>query len=82
MDSIVDWLVIGYFSVVDPDPHHDGENGSGTDPGSIKSSQNKGDFFVPDIFGHLNPLLECQKAGKIKPFSLLIIFPHLYSIWK
>ena len=27
----------------DPDPHRDGENGSGTDPGSIKSSQNKGD---------------------------------------
>ena len=27
----------------DPDPHRDGENGSGTDPGSIKSSQNKAD---------------------------------------
>ena len=30
-------------SVVDPDPHRGGENGSETDPGSIKSSQNKGD---------------------------------------
>ena len=29
---------------VDPDPHRDGENGFGTDPGiSIKGSQNKGD---------------------------------------
>ena len=27
----------------DPDPHRDGENGPGTDPGSIKSSQNKED---------------------------------------
>ena len=27
----------------DPDPDRDGENGSGTDPSSIKSSQNKGD---------------------------------------
>ena len=27
----------------DLDPHLDGENGSGTDPGSIKGSQNKGD---------------------------------------
>ena len=28
-------------SVVDPDPHCDRENGSRTDPGSIKGSQNK-----------------------------------------
>ena len=28
------------------DPHHDRENGSGTDPGSIKISQNKGDKKV------------------------------------
>ena len=28
---------------MDPDPHRDGENGSRTDPGSIKSSQNKED---------------------------------------
>ena len=42
-------------SVVDPDPHRDGENGSGTDPGSIKGSQNKGErkfsfyHFVLDL---------------------------------
>ena len=32
------------ISWLDPDPdlHRDGENGSGTDPGSIKSSQKKG----------------------------------------
>ena len=29
-------------SVVDPYPYLDGENGSGTDTGSIKSNQNKG----------------------------------------
>ena len=31
----------------DPDlnPHRDGENGPGTDQGSIKGSQNKGDKF-------------------------------------
>ena len=28
---------------MDPDPDREGENGSGTDPGSIKSSQNKWD---------------------------------------
>ena len=31
-----------FTSVVDLDPHRDGENGSGTDPGTIKGSQNKG----------------------------------------
>ena len=28
---------------MDPDPHRDGEIGSGTYPGNIKGSQNKGD---------------------------------------
>ena len=38
----------------DPDPQRDGENGSGTDPGSLKGSQNKGDknvfFFFIELF--------------------------------
>ena len=38
------------ISVVDPDLHRDEENGSGTDPGSIKGCQNKVDkklfFFL------------------------------------
>ena len=38
----------------DPDPHRDGENGYGTDPGSIKRSQNKRDkkfvFFLLQFF--------------------------------
>ena len=36
----------------DPDPHRDGENGSGMDPASIKSSQNKGDkkLFFYNLF--------------------------------
>ena len=41
----------------DPDPHRDGENGSGTDPGSIKGSQNKGDknvFFFIEFFKEKN----------------------------
>ena len=40
-------------SVVDPnpDPHRDGENGSGTNLGSIKGSQNKGEnFFFYNFF--------------------------------
>ena len=33
---------------MDPDPHRNRENGSGTDPGNIKSSENKGgkQFFL------------------------------------
>ena len=40
-----EYLIKVSSSVVDPDPHRDGENGSGTDPGSIKRSRNKGDKF-------------------------------------
>ena len=35
-------------------------------------------FFAPGIFDHFNPFLKGQKAGKMKPFDLMAIFPQLY----
>ena len=45
------------------DPHRDGENGSGTDQGNIKSSQDKGDriFFLTVFYYIYNNLFKKRK---------------------